>query len=107
MTKTINTQQSSTEELSASLNTTMMRRILASRFLGSMIEVYDFILFATAASIVFSQVFFVDLDRSIGLVLSCPSLAVGYVARPLAGILCGHFGDKSGRNGVLVTSMML
>jgi len=107
MTKTINTQQSSTEELSDSLNTTMMRRILASSFLGSMIEFYDFILFATAASIVFSQVFFVDLDPSIGLVLSFTILAVGYVARPLGGILFGHFGDKIGRKGVLVTSMML
>lgn len=107
MTKTINTQQSSTKELSDSLNTTMMRRILASSFLGSMIEFYDFILFATAASIVFSQVFFVDLDPSIGLVLSFTILAVGYVARPLGGILFGHFGDKIGRKGVLVTSMML
>src|SRR5690625_7644036 len=101
MTKTINTQPSSTEELSDSLNTTMMRRILASSFLGSMIEFYDFILFATAASIVFSQVFFVDLDPSIGLVLSFTILAVGYVARPLGGILFGHFGDKIGRKGVL------
>lgn len=107
MTKTISTQQGSTEELSDSLNTTMMRRILASSFLGSMIEFYDFILFATAASIVFSQVFFVDLDPSIGLVLSFTILAVGYVARPLGGILFGHFGDKIGRKGVLVTSMML
>lgn len=107
MTKTISTQQGSTEELSDSLNTTMMRRILASSFLGSMIEFYDFILFATAASIVFSRVFFVDLDPSIGLVLSFTILAVGYVARPLGGILFGHFGDKIGRKGVLVTSMML
>src|SRR5690625_2586701 len=107
MTKTINTQQSSTEELSDSLNTTMMRRILASSFLGSMIEFYDFILFATAASIVFSQVFFVDLDPGLGLFLSFTILGVGYVARPLGGILFGHFGDELGRKGVLVTSMML
>lgn len=107
MTKTAQPAEISSEELSDSLNTTMMRRILASSFLGSMIEFYDFILFATAASIVFSQVFFVDLDPGLGLFLSFTILAVGYVARPLGGIVFGHFGDKIGRKGVLVTSMML
>ena len=107
MTQTLDSQDTSTEELSESLNTTTMRRILASSFLGSMIEFYDFILFATAASVVFSQVFFVDLDHGLGLFLSFTILAVGYVARPIGGILFGHFGDKIGRKGVLVTSMML
>lgn len=107
MTTTTRPEDLSSEELSNSLNTTMMRRILASSFLGSMIEFYDFILFATASSIVFSQVFFVDLDPGLGLFLSFTILAVGYVARPLGGILFGHFGDKLGRKGVLVTSMML
>lgn len=107
MTTTTQPEEISSENLSDSLNTTMMRRILASSFLGSMIEFYDFILFATAASIVFSQVYFVDLDPGVGLFLSFTILAVGYVARPLGGILFGHFGDKIGRKGVLVTSMML
>src|SRR5699024_6347281 len=107
MTKTIKTQQRPTEAHSDSPNTTTLPRAPASSVLGSTIEFYDFILFATAASIVFSQVCFVDLDPSIGLVLSFTILAVGYVARPLGGILFGHFGDKIGRKGVLVTSMML
>ncbi|HEY4577125.1 MAG TPA: MFS transporter [Yaniella sp.] len=107
MTTTTRQEELPSGELSDSLNTTMMRRILASSFLGSMIEFYDFILFATAASIVFSQVFFIDLDPGLGLFLSFTILAVGYVARPLGGILFGHFGDKLGRKGVLVTSMML
>ena len=107
MTTTTQPEEISSEDLSDSLNTTMMRRILASSFLGSMIEFYDFILFATAASIVFSQVYFVDLDPGLGLFLSFTILAVGYVARPIGGIVFGHFGDKIGRKGVLVTSMML
>lgn len=107
MTTTTQPEDISSDELSDSLNTTMMRRILASSFLGSMIEFYDFILFATAASIVFSQVYFVDLDPSLALFLSFTILAVGYVARPIGGIVFGHFGDKIGRKGVLVTSMML
>src|SRR5699024_1327986 len=64
-------------------------------------------LFATAASIVFSKVFFVDLDPGLGLFLSFTILAAGYVARPLGGIVFGHFGDKLGRKGVLVASMVL
>src|SRR5699024_11499624 len=53
------------------------------------------------------QVYFVDLDPGLGLFLSFTILAVGYVARPIGGIVFGHFGDKIGRKGVLVTSMML
>lgn len=107
MTTTTQPEEIASEDLSDSLNTAMMRRILASSFLGSMIEFYDFILFATAASIVFSQVYFVDLDPGLGLFLSFTILAVGYLARPIGGIVFGHFGDKIGRKGVLVTSMML
>lgn len=107
MTTTTQPEEIASEDLSDSLNTAMMRRILASSFLGSMIEFYDFILFATAASIVFSQVYFVDLDPGLGLFLSFTILAVGYLARPIGGIVFGHFRDKIGRKGVLVTSMML
>jgi len=107
MTTTKHSSEISSEEISESLKTSMMRRILASSFLGSMIEFYDFILFATAASIVFSKVFFVDLDPGLGLFLSFTILAAGYVARPLGGIVFGHFGDKLGRKGVLVASMVL
>lgn len=77
MTTTKHSSEISSEEISESLNTSMMRRILASSFLGSMIEFYDFILFATAASIVFSKVFFVDLDPGLGLFLSFTILAAG------------------------------
>lgn len=94
-------------EISTSLNTTMMRRILASSFLGSMIEFYDFILFATASSFVFSQVFFTDMPATLGTFLSFTILAAGYVARPLGGAVFGHFGDRLGRKGVLVTTMLL
>ncbi|MGM0930144.1 MAG: MFS transporter [Actinomycetota bacterium] len=90
-----------------SLNTPEMRRILASSFLGSAIEFYDFILYATAAALVFNTVFFVNLDPAVGIFASFATLAVGYLARPLGGIIFGHFGDRLGRKGVLITSMML
>jgi MFS family permease len=90
-----------------SLNTPEMRRILASSFLGSAIEFYDFILYATAAALVFNSVFFVSLDPAVGVFASFATLAVGYLARPLGGIVFGHFGDRLGRKGVLITSMLL
>jgi MFS family permease len=90
-----------------SLNTPQMRRILASSFLGSAIEFYDFLLYATAAALVFSQVFFADLSPAVATFASFGTLAAGYVARPLGGIVFGHFGDRIGRKGVLVTSMLM
>ncbi|WP_308282658.1 MFS transporter [Pseudonocardia nigra] len=90
-----------------SLNTGDMRRILASSFIGSAIEYYDFILYATAASIVFSTVFFAGLGSGVGLFASFATLAAGYLARPLGGIVFGHFGDRIGRKKMLVVSMLM
>ncbi|MDQ0093260.1 MFS transporter [Paeniglutamicibacter psychrophenolicus] len=90
-----------------SLNDPHMRRILASSFIGSAIEFYDFILYATAASLVFNKVFFVNQSPAVALFASFATLAVGYLARPLGGIIFGHYGDKLGRKGVLITSMVM
>ncbi|KAA5835290.1 MHS family MFS transporter [Saccharopolyspora hirsuta] len=84
-----------------------MRRILASSFIGSAIEFYDFILYATAASLVFGKLFFAGMPPAVGLFASFSTLAVGYVARPLGGAIFGHFGDRLGRKGVLILSMVL
>lgn len=89
-----------------SLNTKHMRRILASSFIGSAIEYYDFLLYATAAAIVFGQVFFTDLGPGMAAFASFGTLAAGYVARPLGGAIFGHFGDRVGRKTVLIVSMM-
>jgi MFS transporter, MHS family, shikimate and dehydroshikimate transport protein len=95
-------------ELSSdTLNTREMRRILASSFIGSAIEFYDFILYATAASLVFGKLFFAGMPPAVGLFASFSTLAVGYVARPLGGAIFGHFGDRLGRKGVLIVSMVL
>lgn len=88
-------------------NTPQMRRILASSFIGSAIEFYDFILYATAASLVFNKVFFASLDPAVAIFASFSTLAVGYLARPIGGVAFGHFGDKLGRKGVLITSMLM
>ncbi|TDD86133.1 MFS transporter [Saccharopolyspora karakumensis] len=95
------------ESTSDNLNTREMRRILASSFIGSAIEFYDFILYATAASLVFGKLFFAGMPPAVGLFASFSTLAVGYVARPLGGAIFGHFGDRLGRKGVLIVSMVL
>ncbi|MFG2076356.1 MFS transporter [Nonomuraea maritima] len=84
-----------------------MRRILLSSFSGSVIEFYDFVLYVIAAAVVFPHVFFSDLSPTLATIASFITLAVGYVARPLGGVIFGHFGDRLGRKGVLVTTMLI
>ncbi|MFZ2175918.1 MAG: MFS transporter, partial [Rhodococcus sp. (in: high G+C Gram-positive bacteria)] len=81
------------------------RRVILSSFLGSTIEFYDFLLYATAASLVFGPVFFSGLDPLAGTVASLGTFAAGYVARPLGGVVFGHFGDRLGRKKMLILSM--
>jgi MFS family permease len=84
-----------------------LRRAVLSSYLGSVIEYYDFLLYATASAVVFSQVFFSDLDPLVGTVASFGTLATGYIARPLGGIVFGHFGDRIGRKKMLIISMVM
>ncbi|MHA6622696.1 MFS transporter [Pseudonocardia sp. DLS-67] len=84
-----------------------MRRILASSFVGTAIEYYDFILYATAASIVFGTVFFTGVGPGVAQVLAFGTLAAGYLARPLGGIVFGHLGDRLGRKSMLVVTLVL
>jgi MFS family permease len=87
--------------------TTQLRRAVASSFLGSVIEYYDFLLYATASAVVFNKVFFSSLDPLVGTIASFGTFATGYLARPLGGVLFGHFGDLLGRKKMLVLTMSL
>ena len=84
-----------------------VRRVMASSYIGTTIEFYDFLLYGTAAAVVFNQLFFTDLDPLAGTLASFSTLAVGYLARPLGGIVFGHFGDRIGRKSMLVTTMSI
>ncbi|MEX2469559.1 MAG: MFS transporter, partial [Pseudohongiellaceae bacterium] len=68
---------------------------------------YDFFLYATAAALVFPSVFFPDSSPTIGLILSFGTFAFGFIARPLGGIVFGHFGDRVGRKRTLVIALVL
>lgn len=84
-----------------------LRRAVTSSFLGSVIEYYDFLLYSTASAVVFAQVFFSDLSPLVGTLASFTTFATGYLARPVGGIIFGHFGDRIGRKRMLVLSMSL
>lgn len=84
-----------------------LRRVLISSYLGSAIEFYDFLVYGTAASLVFGPLFFAHLSPWAGTVMSFVTLAAGYLARPLGGAIFGHFGDKLGRKKMLVLTMLL
>ncbi len=84
-----------------------MRRVLFSSFLGSAVEFYDFLLYGTAAALVFGQLFFSDLTPVVATIASFATLAVGYIVRPLGGVVFGHFGDRIGRKSMLVLTMSI
>ncbi|MGW0018400.1 MFS transporter [Rhodococcus sp. NPDC003382] len=84
-----------------------LRRVVFSSYLGSTIEFYDFILYATASSLVFGPVFFSNLSPAAALIASYATFAIGYIARPLGGIVFGHFGDRIGRKKMLLLSMSI
>lgn len=84
-----------------------MRRVLFSSFLGSTIELYDFVLYSLAASLIFNKLFFTELSPGVATIASFATLAVGYFVRPIGGIVFGHFGDRIGRKSVLVLTMSL
>ncbi|GLX93438.1 MFS transporter [Herbidospora sp. NBRC 101105] len=87
--------------------TSQSRRVIVASLIGTSLEWYDFFLYGTAATLVFGKVFFPTFEPLTGTLLALTTYAVGFVARPLGGIVFGHFGDRVGRRGVLVTTLLL
>lgn len=93
-------------ERTATPENSVSRVVLAS-LIGTTIEWYDFFLYGTAAALVFDQLFFPTLDRWAGTMASFGTYAVGFFARPVGGVVFGHYGDRMGRKSMLVTTLML
>lgn len=81
--------------------------VVFSSFLGSTMEYYDFLLYGTMSALVFGPVFFSQLDPVAGTIASLGTFAAGYLARPLGGIIFGHFGDRLGRKAMLFWTISL
>jgi len=83
------------------------KKATASGWIGSALEYYDFFIYATAASLIFPQIFFPKTDPKIAIIASLATYGVGYVARPIGAFVLGHWGDTTGRKRVLIICMFL
>ncbi len=84
-----------------------IRKVIAASVIGTSLEWYDFFIYGTAAALVFNQLFFPSFEPLVGTLLAFATFAVGFVSRPLGGVLFGHYGDKLGRKNVLVVTLLL
>lgn len=85
----------------------LMKKVAFASFIGSAVEWYDFFLYGTAAALVFNTLFFPSLDPVVGTIAAFGTYAVGFIARPLGGVIFGHFGDRLGRKTVLTTTLIM
>lgn len=85
----------------------VIRKVVTSALIGATIEWYDFFLYGVVAGIVFSKLYFPSDDPLISTLLAYTTFAVGFVTRPLGGVIFGHFGDRVGRKSILVVTLMI
>src|SRR6476660_4036032 len=87
---------------------TGLRRVVVASMAGTVVEWYEFFLYGTAATIVFNKIFFSETTSELNAIfLAFATYAVGFVARPVGGVVFGHFGDKYGRKKLLQFSLLL
>jgi MHS family shikimate/dehydroshikimate transporter-like MFS transporter len=84
-----------------------VRLVALASLIGTTIEWYDFFLYGTAAALVFNRLFFPNSDPLMGTLLAFGTYAVGFIARPIGGIVIGHYGDKIGRKSMLVLTLVI
>ncbi|AXK85060.1 MHS family MFS transporter [Nocardia farcinica] len=91
----------------ATVDRPALRRVAGSVLVGTTIEWYDFQIYGASAAVVFAPLFFSGVEPWLATILSFATFAVGFVARPLGGIVMGHFGDRIGRKKMLVVALLL
>jgi MHS family shikimate/dehydroshikimate transporter-like MFS transporter len=84
-----------------------VRKAATASLVGSALEWYDFFLYGTAAALVFNKLFFPTFDPLVGTIAAFGTNAVGFLARPLGGVIFGHFGDRLGRKSMLVITLVM
>jgi MHS family shikimate/dehydroshikimate transporter-like MFS transporter len=84
-----------------------MNTVVWASVFGTVIEWYDFLIYGTAAALVFNKLFFPGISPAAGTMAAFGTYAVGFAARPLGGIVFGHFGDRAGRKSMLLATMMI
>jgi metabolite-proton symporter len=86
---------------------TSIRTVAFASLIGTTIEWYDFFLYGTAAALVFNRLYFPTVDPFVGTLASFATYTVGFVARPIGGIVIGHYGDRIGRKSMLVLTLVM
>ncbi len=84
-----------------------VRRVVLASFVGTAIEWYDFFIYGTAAALVFGKIFFPTGDEFTAQLASYATFSIGFFARPIGGIVFGHYGDRIGRKAMLFTTLMM
>jgi len=85
----------------------MLRKVALSSCIGSMVEWYDFFIYATASALVFNKLFFPNVSPLVGSLLALSTYATGFLARPIGGLVFGIVGDRHGRKSALVTTLLM
>ena len=88
-------------------NEKTIRKVVISALVGASLEWYDFFLYGVVAGIVFNKLYFPTGDITVSTMLAYGTFAVGFITRPLGGVVFGHFGDKLGRKSMLVLTLMI
>ena len=91
----------------AAVSTSRIVRLATASLIGTTLEYYDFAIYSTLAALVFNRLFFPAFDPLSGTILALSTFAVGYVARPIGGLIFGHLGEHFGRRFVLVTTLVV
>src|SRR5215207_924739 len=84
-----------------------IRQVAVASLIGTALEWYDYFLYGTAAALIFGELFFPSADPLIGTLAALATFGVGFGARPIGGLVFGHFGDKIGRKTMLVITLMI
>ena len=82
-------------------------KVATASLIGTAIEWYDFFLYGTAAALIFNKLFFPTFDPMVGTLLAFATYALGFVARPLGGLVFGHYGDRIGRKKMLYLTLLI
>jgi MFS family permease len=82
-------------------------KVATASLIGTAIEWYDFFLYGTAAALIFNKLFFPTFDPMVGTLLAFATFGIGFVARPLGGLVFGHFGDRIGRKTMLYLTLLI
>jgi MHS family shikimate/dehydroshikimate transporter-like MFS transporter len=107
METTVKPRQHESVSIPTKEHSNSITQVAVASFIGTAIEWYDFFLYGTAAALIFNRLFFPTFDPLSGTLAAFGTYAVGFIARPLGGIVFGHYGDKIGRKAMLSLTLVL